>query len=74
MSTIKNDLPILSFNYELKGIMVNKDLIYRQIRDFLEIFWNLIKSDDELVIKIRENGRFRKITQTRICGIKNHSI
>ena len=34
----------------------------------------LIKSDDELVIENRENGIFRKITQRRIQGIKNHSI
>ena len=34
----------------------------------------MIKSDDELVIEIREKGRLRKITQRRIHGIKNHSI
>ena len=45
-----------------------------EIRYFLDIFWNLIKSDDELVIENRENGRFRKITQRRIHGIKNNSI
>ena len=54
--------------------MVNKGQIHREIRDFREIFWNLIKSEDELVIEIRNNGRFRKITQRRIYGIKNHSI
>ena len=54
--------------------MVNKGRIQGEIRDFREIFWNLIKSDDELVIEIRENGRFRNITQRRIHGIKNHSI
>ena len=54
--------------------MVNKSRIHIEIRDFREIFWNLIKSDNELVIEIRENGRFRKITQRRIHGIKNHSI
>ena len=54
--------------------MVNKGQIHGQIRDFLEIFWNLIKSDDKLVIEIRENGRFGKITQKRIHEIKNHSI
>ena len=53
--------------------MVNKGQIHREIRDFREIFWNLIKSEDELVIKIRENGRFRT-TQRRIHGIKNHWI
>ena len=54
--------------------MVNKGQIHGEIRDFREIFWNLIKSDNELVIEIRENGGFRKIPQRRIHGIKNHSI
>ena len=43
--------------------MVNKGRIHREIRDFREVFWNLIKSDTELVIEIRENGIFRNITQ-----------
>ena len=54
--------------------MVNKGRIHGEIRDFRDIFWNLIKSDDELVIEIRENDRFRKITQRQIHRIKNHSI
>ena len=54
--------------------MVNKGRIHGEIRDSREIFSNLIKSDDELVIEIRENCRFRKITQRRIHGIKNLSI
>ena len=54
--------------------MVNKGQIHREIRHFREIFWNMIKLDDELVIENRENGRFRKITQRRIHRIKNHSI
>ena len=54
--------------------MVNKGQIHREIRNFREIFWNLIKSDNKLVIEIRENGRFPKITQRQIHGIKNHSI
>ena len=54
--------------------MVNKGQIHREIRDFREIFWNLIKSDDELVIEIWENGISRKITQRQIDRIKNHSI
>ena len=41
--------------------MVKKGRIHEEIRDFQEIFWNLIKSDDELVIDIRQNSRFRKI-------------
>ena len=36
--------------------MVNKGRIHRKIRSFREIFWNLIKSDDELMRKIKENG------------------
>ena len=31
--------------------MVNKGQIHGEIRDFREIFWNLIKLGDELVIK-----------------------
>ena len=54
--------------------MINKGRIHREIRYFREIFWNMIKSNDELVIEIRENDRFRKITQRRIHRIKNHSI
>ena len=54
--------------------MVNKGRIHGEIREFLEIFQNLIKSDNELAIEIRENSRFRKITQRGIHEIKNHSI
>ena len=54
--------------------MVNKGRINEEIRNFRDIFWNLIKSGNELVIKIKENSIFRKITQRRIHGIKNHSI
>ena len=54
--------------------MVNKGRIQREIRYFRESFWNLIKLDDELVIEIRENDRFRKRTQIQMHRIKNHSI
>ena len=54
--------------------MVNKGRIHREIRYFREIILNLIKSGDELVIEIRKNGGFTKITQGKIHGIKNHSI
>ena len=54
--------------------MGNKGRIHKEIRDFRKIFWNLIKLDEELVIEIRENDRFRKITQRQIHRIKNHSI
>ena len=74
MSKIKPNLPILGINHELSGIMVNKGQIHRELRYFRDIFWKLIKLDDELRCKIRENGRFRKITQRSISGIKNRSI
>ena len=45
--------------------MVNKGGIYREIRYFGEIFWNLIKLDDELVLEIRKNGGFRKIIKDK---------
>ena len=34
----------------------------------------LIKSDDELMIEIGENGKFWKRTSNRFRGIKNHQI
>ena len=37
--------------------MVNKGRIHRKIRKFVMISSKLIKSDDELMIKIGENGR-----------------
>ena len=37
--------------------MVNKDRIHKDLRKFIEISSNLIKSDDESMVKIRENGR-----------------
>ena len=74
MSKIKPNLPILGIYNELKGIMVNKGRIHRDLRYFQDIFWKLIKLDDELRREIRENGGFRKITQRSIHRIKNHLI
>ena len=37
--------------------MVNKGRIHMEIMKFMMISLNLIKSDDELMIKIGENGR-----------------
>ena len=37
--------------------MVNKGQIHREIMKFMMISSNLIKSDDELMIEIRKNGR-----------------
>ena len=47
-SKIIPNLPILGINHELKGIMVNKGRIHRELRYFREIFWNLVKLNDEL--------------------------
>ena len=37
--------------------MLNKGQIHREIRKFMMISLNLIKSNDELMIEIGENGR-----------------
>ena len=37
--------------------MVNKGRMHMEIRKFMMISLKLIKSDDELMIKIGENGR-----------------
>ena len=37
--------------------MVNKGPIHTELRKFMEISSNLIKSDDKSMIEIRENGR-----------------
>ena len=37
--------------------MVNKGRIHRELRKFMMITSNLIKSDSELMIEIGENGR-----------------
>ena len=54
--------------------MVNKGQIHRELRYFRDIFWKLIKSNDELMIEIGENGKLLKITSNRNWGIKNHQI
>ena len=74
VSKIKPNLPILGINHELSGIMVNKGRIHMELRYFRDIFWKLIKLNDELRLEIRENGRFRKITERSIRGIKNFLI
>ena len=74
VSKIKPNLLILGIYNELSGIMVNKGRIHMELRYFWDIFWNLVKLDDELRWEIRENGRFRKITQRCIHEIKNRSI
>ena len=37
--------------------MVNKGRIYRELRKFMKITSNLIKSEDELMIEIGRNDR-----------------
>ena len=37
--------------------MVNKCQIHKEIRKFMMVSSNLIKSDDELIIEIGKNGR-----------------
>ena len=37
--------------------MINKGRIHREIRKFMTISLKLIKSDDELMIEIGENGK-----------------
>ena len=37
--------------------MVNKGRIHRELRKFMMISSNLIRSDNELMVEIRENGR-----------------
>ena len=51
--------------------MVNTGRIHREFRYFRDIFWNLVKLDDELRSEIRENGVFGKKTSNRFHGIKN---
>ena len=74
VSKIKPNLPILGIYNELKGIMVSKGRIHKELRYFRDIFWKLIKLDNKLRWEIRENGGSRKITQRSIHRIKNHSI
>ena len=54
--------------------MVNKGQIPREIRKFMMISSNLIKSDDELIIEIGGNGKLSKRTSNCLHGIKNHRI
>ena len=54
--------------------MVNKGQIHREIRKFMMISSNLIKSDDKLMIEIEENGKLWKRTSNHFHRIKNHRI
>ena len=46
------NLPILIIIYELRTIMVNKGRIHKELGKFLMISSNLIKPDNESMIKI----------------------
>ena len=48
--------------------------IHGELRYFLDILWNSMKSNYELGYEIRDFDRFGKITQRRIHGIKNNLI
>ena len=74
VSKIIPNLPIWWKCIELKGIMVNKGRIHREIRKFLMYSSKLIKSDNELMIEIGENGKLWKITSNWFHRIKNHWI
>ena len=53
---------------------MNKGRIHRELGQFLMIFLNLIKSDNEMWIEIRDFDIFGKNTRRRIHRIKNHLI
>ena len=59
LSRVKNNSKITNLMkyLELRGIMVNKGRIHRELRKILMISLNLIKSDSESMVEIRENGK-----------------
>ena len=68
------NLPIYRLIHQLKGIMVNKGQIHRELGNYERYLRNSIKSDNELRLEIRKFMILRKITQLRIQGIKNRVI
>ena len=58
-SHVKNNskLTNLMKYLELRGIMVNKGQIHKELRKFMMISSSLIKLDDELMLEIGKNGR-----------------
>ena len=74
VSKIIPNLPIWWKYLKLMGIMVNNGWIHRELRKFMMISLNLIKSDYELMLEIRENAKLWKITSRRFHRIKNHRI
>ena len=57
------NLPIWWKLFELRGIMVNKGQIHREIRKFLMFSSKLIKLDDKSMVEIRKNSILWKIIQ-----------
>ena len=54
--------------------MTNKHQFHGELGYFLRYIQNLIKSEDELRLEIREIIIFGNKSPRRINGIKNHSI
>ena len=54
--------------------MVIKGQIHGELGKFERYPWNLVKSDNELSLEIRDFSILRKITQNRIHGIENQMI
>ena len=72
VSKIIPNLPIWLFNNDLRGIIVNKGRIHREIRKFLMFSSKFIKLDDKSMVEIGENGILWKTTSNRFHRIKNH--
>ena len=54
--------------------MVNKGQIHMKLRKFMMISSNLIKSDDELMIKIGENGIMKENFKTFLRNQKSSNF
>ena len=55
MSKQSPNLPMLRIIHKLRGIMVNKGRIHKELGKIVMISSTLIKSDDESVIEMGEN-------------------
>ena len=62
MSKFFTNSPILRNNHELHSLAVNKSQIHRELRYFLGISLNLIKSNNKLKCEIRDFDIFGNIT------------
>ena len=70
-SWVKNNSKLTNL---MRGIMVNKGRIHGELSKFINISSNLIKSDNESMVQIGENGRLWKRTSRWFHWIKNHRI